>query len=640
MESVADWRLCMIKLRGNLKEVFNKFDTVTSMIFTTFNFEAQFFKDHIVQYLMDMDAIKTIAALNEANRWIKERNISIFYDRDAISDLDSSLTLNTYPVSIPNGVFHPKVIVLFGKKGPTYNAHIFVSSANLTASGYGRNIEGAANIEISTKEIAHSVRDFLEELFDGLDLNFAEMYPDLYMFLNSNSFPSDPNVEFFYSLGGGKHRLYDKLPSYPGKITIYSPYFSNDIVSMLKVFDGRNLTIVPALDGGKYNITRSAYEKLKDQAVNFIQINNERFSHAKIMIFAACTVVGSHNFTEAALYGHNAEASLIFNNLSVKNQPQIQTVKVRENCFLEDAHDLKNGDEISGERIGESVFVTVDWSKRSVEIKCDHIKLPCTVHIGRLQICELNKGQKKASIPFNVIEPNEKGIIFENLIQINKQYTVFREMKIILNGLINELCWEQCRPEFQFNSLDEALEEWFYASNFKSVGERAGEQGLPDIGSSFEEEEANEIEFTFRPETDVFDNYFNIFKAMSNVHKAISIEYKSSEEALYLIYKKSGGSICDLIRLLKEGNKESQDEIRTWIIFNELYLAMEDIKKQYNSLKKKGELLPIESFAGDIKRTISELKTEIQMVQKQLQQNVSNSVYFTWLIREFGYKEL
>ena len=148
-----------------LKSIFDTYSKVDDFIFTTYNYEPDFFDENIVSYLMGFDRkINTIGELQEADEWVRKNHISVYYDRNAMSPGASCLTVPVFPQNIKTGgVFHPKVIIIYGiqkgKRNPC--AHLIVSSCNLTVSGYGRNKEAFACVEINS---CNSLEDSFEKL--------------------------------------------------------------------------------------------------------------------------------------------------------------------------------------------------------------------------------------------------------------------------------------------------------------------------------------------------------------------------------------------------------------------------------------------------------------------------------------------
>lgn len=631
------------KIRTQIKEVYDGFDTVEEIIFTTYNFEALVFEKYIVTSLMGIEAINTKGSLNEANEWLRVHKVAIFYDKGALSEMETHLTLNTYPVYIPSGVFHPKIILMVGTKHKRLCAHLFVSSANLTCSGYGRNIESVADIEVTTKNVVKELRSFLRGLFEVAGLTIEEFesnYPITNKFLRQRGFEEDESTHFFYNLGKGKKRLYDVISQWTGDMCIYSPYFCKDFEKMIEGLKYKTLNVIPAKDGEHYNIEKEVYKRCIVNNITFKQLAEDRFPHMKMISAGSNFVIGSHNFTKSALEDLNAEASLIF-NLPKNKRPKVELVEVNESLFIKKKEELNNPDETQIRRCPEEVQLTVDWAKQIVYIAFKNITMPCLVRLGKFKICDLNNRQETPKVvSFNKIIASD--IRFEEEVLQNKVFKVYRREKskeeLIITGLINEINWKECRPELRCNTLDEALQEWRYEINPEEMKRRSYEIPLPPIEEDEnEEKEYNECNLTEREQKDVFDNYFELFKVLSNLRQAIG----ETEKDLYDVFKKKPGSIGSMLELIKKDKidkKDEQDTLREWIIVNELINAVDRIKKIYEEIKK--EERKIEAFSKEINKVSRELKKMLKETETTIRKSdkVWNEQYFNWIKKELGYK--
>ena len=314
-----------------LKEVYDKYAEVESMVFTTFDFDPDFFANHIVSYLMgnEHEGINKIGELNAANAWIEKNHVCVYYDISGLKANDNTLlTIPVYPVRITTGVFHPKVIAIFGRSRTSWKrmAHLFVSSANLTVNGYGRNVECFTAIEVTTSLVAESLSVFLKALRNTNNHHEANQFKEFIKFLDNSQFGSSNRVEFFWNLNGRMSRKYwleTRLSCIPADFCeVISPYFDeNTLPERIESIKAYQTDLYLSKDNGSYNIKKSIYQKLRQNGnVNFYQLiadakNAERFVHAKLIKKGSTIVIGSYNFTEAALCGRNAEAAIIFHGV-------------------------------------------------------------------------------------------------------------------------------------------------------------------------------------------------------------------------------------------------------------------------------------------------------------------------------------
>lgn len=312
-----------LKIRDALKSVYSLYAKVDDFLFTTFNYEPDFFAEHIVAYLMGFDRkITTIGELQEADEWVRKNNVSVYYDKNALSPGNSCMSVPVFPQNNKTGgVFHPKVIVIYGKLKEgrhKESVHLFVSSCNLTVSGYGRNIEAFSCIQVTSKKVAESLSRFIQSLKSD-DTN---RHSELIRYLDSIT-SKDDSVEFLWTNENQGVRLLDVLADFPrGNLSVCSPYFDeNGPKALLEKLNNTNkIIVIPSLDHETYNIHLKDYLELKNKHnVSFSVLKNEdalHFIHAKIIYFGGNLIVGSYNFTTAALCGINSEAALY-------NKPQI-----------------------------------------------------------------------------------------------------------------------------------------------------------------------------------------------------------------------------------------------------------------------------------------------------------------------------
>ena len=93
-----------LKIRESLKAIFELYSEVEDFIFTTYNYEPDFFDEHIVAFLMGFDRkISTYGELKDADEWIREHNISVYYDCNAMSPGSSCLTVPVFPQRVTTG---------------------------------------------------------------------------------------------------------------------------------------------------------------------------------------------------------------------------------------------------------------------------------------------------------------------------------------------------------------------------------------------------------------------------------------------------------------------------------------------------------------------------------------------------------
>ena len=568
-------RIEKAKLLQEIKKIYVQYSSVECFVFTTFDFDPEFFSNYIVSELMgkEHEKISTISELNAANLWIKKNHVSVFYDISGIRDnANTVLTIPICPVRVETGVFHPKVIAIFGTAAEGRGrklSHLIVSSANITVSGYARNIECFSAIEVASRGVADSLSEFLEKLTKKADKSTALDLNEFIKYLRNTRFRRDDSVEFFWNIDDADRKekwLRTKLAQIQsGDVQIISPYYDKkDPGKLINVITDGNTTIYPSKDGNRYNISKKDYKALKKIGVNFAEIeNNEngfiRFIHAKIIRKGGCIVEGSYNFTEAALCGKNAEAALIYN--TSRGKLDLQTYEVNPGLFLneEDVVDCQDSAESSKEIY---ISLTVDWKARIIFIECD----PLDDQKYDIKIGDMILAWNRDS---NIVFINNRQL--EDTLLRNKSFTLYKDGIQVYCGRFNELNWTEDRPEIACKNLGEAVAEWFNADK----NDAKVHTTEYDVRSILAEEETVDVLINYeRTEKDVFDNYYYLASAMRGMLK--KLKEVSDNKSRYSIFSTSPGSMRRILEFAYDKLEgEDIDPAYFWLLFRFLNKAYE-----------------------------------------------------------------
>lgn len=158
--------------RARLRQVAEQFERIDIALFTTFNFNADFFQQNVLPALFGCEASDTPAAREQAvHSGLERTRTAVFYDPSQLRPSRRNYRYTSYPVFLRGRFFHAKNIVLFGtrknaaapEKGEERWVYLAALSANLTLSGWGRNCEGLADtwIHAGTEQPAQALKDFL-----------------------------------------------------------------------------------------------------------------------------------------------------------------------------------------------------------------------------------------------------------------------------------------------------------------------------------------------------------------------------------------------------------------------------------------------------------------------------------------------
>lgn len=198
-------------------------------------------------------------------------------------------------------LFHPKVIYLEDEGGKRV---IGAGSANLTLSGWGRNIEAFRFFEVTTHANYRSIRHFFNQLCLAADIpceladrrNFTQQQ-EKWHFVHSYQEQTFPEQLF----GGGNNE----------DLVVWSPYLPRNLatfVDRLQVVSGLDslrVHLVPDRIEGKYLGTEWSEELSEMKALGRITFYTNptarhpstELCHAKLWKFSGKLAVGSWNFT-------------------------------------------------------------------------------------------------------------------------------------------------------------------------------------------------------------------------------------------------------------------------------------------------------------------------------------------------------
>ena len=139
------------KLKDKIKMYIDQYES-KKITFMTYELDTMFFEMQLLPYLFNKSYLKRanqmLIAAELEKLWKGNTSISVYYD-NLINDKQKSVNYESVNVSLSEGVFHPKVIIINGKKKDLQGEYItiIVLSANLTTSSYGTNQEIVGVIE-------------------------------------------------------------------------------------------------------------------------------------------------------------------------------------------------------------------------------------------------------------------------------------------------------------------------------------------------------------------------------------------------------------------------------------------------------------------------------------------------------------
>lgn len=290
-------------------------------LMTTFNFEIGFFERAILNrlYACDVKKVSLFVDSKELNKALNEVNTCYLGKRYMVT-----------PVEM-NGSFHPKVILLLGKK----KAKLFVGSSNIKTSGYAINNEIFNFVEYSPEhseylDVINAAIDFFAEINEktcGLDSGIIkEAKSQIYY----HKTESNGTSFLLHNIDEAILDQTNKLISDTiREVCIAVPYYDNGLnaFSAIKnLYTGAELKLY--IQDKKSTIPVELFEKnnLSDTIVLFSGFENaganccDNFYHGKIFLFRGIShdyiLYGSANCTQSALaktytQGGNIECDLL-----------------------------------------------------------------------------------------------------------------------------------------------------------------------------------------------------------------------------------------------------------------------------------------------------------------------------------------
>jgi hypothetical protein len=143
-------------------------------VFASYQFDPGFFELHIVPLLFNRgfshtDGVKLVQ-LDDAVRELD--HLAVYYDRTGLKleETSAHLDYRRFAVHRKTGLFHPKMGLILVDDGDSQSLLVLVGSANLTRSGWWKNVEVAHITELTAEKASPLRQDLLgaDGLFESL----------------------------------------------------------------------------------------------------------------------------------------------------------------------------------------------------------------------------------------------------------------------------------------------------------------------------------------------------------------------------------------------------------------------------------------------------------------------------------------
>ena len=497
----------------------------------------------------------------------------VFHDQDGLSHPERRATFDTIPIRLPNGVFHPKLVVGLLATG---EVRLLVSSANLTLSGWGRNREICTAIQLTDSAAARPLQLLLTWLCSHTDDRTTGRLRPLRDAVDALAqVPRTPDSpELIVTIPGETGTVMSRLATSTGTVTIASPYFHPRFAAWVqRELSGRSLRLLPALhEDGTIGITPADIRTLwSSDDVTFGHVQGaatDRFDHLKAISWAGHLLVGSHNATEAALGSEviptsprNVEVSLLHRTsrmlpFSPVTHPPAGLQGV-ERLAPEDTRRLKTP---------ILVDVLADWEHEVFLLRTSGSLSGASIALPGCRTSEdLRLDEQR--IPFG--ENTERALLTQKWFLVTDDSNT-----VIARGLIREQGWRVWRRETMLTNLSGCLDAWLAgltqlpAGKTRSLsegsGDRDGEARTRSASIPLEGE-------------DIFDNFFRLFRAVralkAQLQEAEALTGEHRARMLGALIHSSPGSLRAAVELLEARHAQQSG----WSVY--LFTFLQEIEQ-------------------------------------------------------------
>ncbi|MFH2001746.1 MAG: hypothetical protein ABIK28_18820 [Planctomycetota bacterium] len=277
----------------------------THALLTTYSLDLAFFETEIFNRLQDKSPDIDLVLLADQATYREIATAGRFV-RKAESEY------RFIPVNHPCGVFHPKVFLFMGSDW----ARVYVGSANLTSTGFGRNLEIVDRIDFDIDDPASvatfkGLGGFLAGICSRLSVPRRAHAPiDRIRSILEARIKGRPPSEGLFAVNERKSLfdvLVDCVPKDCREIIVVSPYHdpkNSPFRELAGAFPKATIKIVVSPEGSHYKPLADAGLKARSKLLSFGGgAQSSRHLHAKVILAkwggGSVLVVGSANFTRS-----------------------------------------------------------------------------------------------------------------------------------------------------------------------------------------------------------------------------------------------------------------------------------------------------------------------------------------------------
>jgi|GEM_PF-2343750 len=550
-------------------ETIHKKDKIKKAYFTTFNISPEFVERYIIPPLYQKEIPTTELHYEDINKAIESSKLDLrfFYDANMLQFDESKRTIaHFHPVSLQNGVFHPKVIYLEGEN----TFYLFVGSGNLTLNGWGRNIEAFRVVEFNKNDnLYNEVGNFFVDVFRVAKMKDTASGKKKTVISTRNFvYGFDKKSNFIEHLNLGRY------------LQVWSPYFSDldELLAKDQFGSLEEIRIIPDLKSG---LKSRLDKKPEDSRISFYREKESgepvnRFNHSKVWLSDTKIAIGSYNMTQQAIDGVNFEAALVedigknSDFFRLDGEPfEVEICEENEAELDEDAlHD---------ERYRGFYTLEANWKTRTLTIeelvssdnKHKIVVLPGGVQVEVKELAKLDTIQTTA--------------VFRALSR-NKIFTILgANEKVLFRGVIQEKECKGYRDTLKAESLEDIFD--FFADDSKpenlerKLEERMLHQSI-ESGNSYE----GQVESPFQK------NYFTMFKGFKSLHEELQTIKSNDKKKLHQFCFSSTVSLNTIMYILEQAKEQQEKSLFLYLCIEELNMLIAQANKLLKDYKDFPEL--------------------------------------------------
>ncbi len=577
-----------MKLYRSFSKVLEDLGRIKLAWFTTFNLEISFFEKFILSRLAqrdveemrtikDFEALNDILFTNEINN--AKTDVRVFYDYRALSMRSSKKTCvqtiginpSGFGKKFKDGVFHPKICLLINDRN---EGVVITGSANLSLSGWARNVESILIKKIDDKENARRITNFFSSLIK--DTYGYERMNKINRYWQDN-LPRGSDWSFqdsFQPKGLLKNLSVKEKP-----LHVWSPYFSNNLIHVIEenLSQCPQINIVPDVNElGKVRIDEDVLGKLINnkkiellKEIKYLDREKKPMVHAKVWLTKDKVAIGSWNFTEAGLNlgksNNNIEAGII---QDISGQEYEKIIRSLSNSETQEKWIGMKRDELNEERNDElqnwkiNVIIYADWEKFEYSIEQD-------TNLSGKQYSFSLPGIKKEIALRELINSHVSFYLnHKDLLKDRLFYVYDRKGEKIFMGIIVEKNITH-RPAFGYDNLEDFIQAWL---------DGKPEENNKNIKHDYtcDEETGEEIQDAIKKKLagDYSNAWFSMFLAMDQL-KNRTEKAKDNVKELKLIGYYIPGSITQLrnhlynLHEMYNDGKATSSAAYIWFLINE-----------------------------------------------------------------------